>query len=99
MGIIKFLSGFFKSSFAGFGGEYWINVQCDRCGEVIRARLDLNNELSVDYSESEGETAFFCRKVLIGQQRCFQPIEVILKFDQNRKLTDRTVSGGQFVEA
>ena len=31
--------------------SYWIDVQCSRCGEVIRARVDLRNDLSIDYNE------------------------------------------------
>lgn len=75
-----------------------ITVQCNRCGEVIAAPVDLRNDLSVDYDEGTGATSYVCRKVLMGRQRCFQQIEVTLHFDQGRKLVDQQVSGGKFVE-
>ena len=89
-----------------FGGDakdnkdssFWIAVQCDRCGEVIRTRIDRSNDLSAEYGEGESETAYFCRKVLIGKQGCFMPIEVILRFDAKRILIEQQITGGKFVE-
>ena len=98
MGIFKKLSNMFKVSGGTARPVYWLKVRCDRCGEVIQNRVDLNNELSVEYGEEEAETTYLCRKVLIGEGRCFQPIEVILKFDHKRQLIDRQISGGQFVD-
>jgi hypothetical protein len=77
---------------------YPITVQCSRCGEIISAPVDLRNDLSADYDESTGATTYIGRKVLIGRQRCFQQIEVTLRFDQGRKLLDREIGGGKFVE-
>ena len=75
-----------------------ITVRCQRCGEIITAPLDLRNDLSVEYDESTGATTYLCRKGLMGKQRCFQTIEVTLTFDENRKLIDRQIQGGTFVE-
>ena len=53
----------------------------------------------MDYWPKSGEqTAFFCRKVLIGEQHCFHPVEVELKFDAKRKLVERNITGGEFVD-
>jgi len=98
MGVIKMLSGFFKSPARNTDRDYWIEVKCNRCEEIIQGRVDLSNDLSVDYDENNDEVTYFCRKVIIGQQRCFQPIEVILKFDRNRALVGHTISGGKFIE-
>lgn len=75
--------------------EYWIFARCHRCGEVLKARVNLNNDLSVDYEDKT--TTFFCRKVLTGESRCFQRIEVELTFDQNHNLMSREIQGGQFI--
>jgi len=88
--------------FAGLAQEsqdssFWITVQCDRCGEVIRTRIDMINDLSAEYGEGEEATAYICRKVLIGRQRCYRPIEVMLTFDAHRKLIERQITGGKFV--
>jgi len=74
---------------------FWVIVRCNRCGEIIRSRVNLSNDLSAEYGGSR--TSYVCRKVLLGESRCFQQIEVVLKFDENRKLFDRNVSGGEFV--
>lgn len=75
---------------------YWIAVRCNRCGETLRARVDLRNDLSIEYGDSA--TTYFCRKVLIGEGHCFQRVEVELTFDADRRLINREISGGQFVE-
>ena len=74
-------------------------VKCDRCGEVIEGRINLSNDLSLEYgSMNPAVGGYYCRKVLMGTGRCFNRIEVELKFDPQRKLRDKQVSGGQFVE-
>ena len=75
-----------------------ITVQCNRCGEVISAALDLRNDMSAEYDESSGATTFISRKTLMGRQRCFQQIEVTLHFDSQHRLISKEVVGGKFVE-
>jgi hypothetical protein len=95
---------FFKSLSRLFIGRtpgsnlYSLAVQCNRCGEVIRAQVNLSNDLSVEYDDKGNVTSYFCRKVVIGKQRCYQPIEVTLTFDANRKLVERKIKDGKFVE-
>jgi len=60
--------------------------------------VNLSNDLSVEYSEDEKVTGYFCRKLLMGKQRCFQQIQVTLTFDAHRKLIGRNVEGGKFVD-
>ncbi|MBP6180172.1 MAG: hypothetical protein KA480_17785 [Anaerolineales bacterium] len=87
-----------------FGGSparpekrYFIfTVKCMRCGEVIEGRVDLDNDLSVEYAE-DGES-FHARKVLMGENKCFQRIEVELTFSSTRELTSKQVSGGEFLQ-
>jgi len=97
MGFMKKLSRLFTGS--PKDNSLWIAVQCDRCGEIIRTRVDLNNDLSAEYGEGEGETAYYSRKVLIGKKGCYVPIEVELKFDAGRNLMDKQIKGGKLVDA
>jgi hypothetical protein len=82
---------------------YMLIVRCSRCGEIIESRIDLKHDLSVYYDDvPEMETSsttprYFCRKTLIGKERCFQRIEVELTFDQNRNVLDRQIAGGEIV--
>ena len=73
---------------------YTFQVKCKRCGEVIKGRIDLDNDLSLN-DEGNG---YIVRKGLIGGNRCFQQIEVELNFDSSRLLQEKTITGGTFVE-
>jgi hypothetical protein len=77
--------------------ERWVYVQCARCGEPLRARVDMRNEPSL---ADDGET-YIVRKGLVGsgKRRCFQTVEVTLKFDANKQEADRQVGGGRFLTA
>lgn len=97
MKLIKKLVNLFDGS--SKNSAYWITVQCGRCGEVIQTRIDLNNDLSVEYGEGEKDSTYFCRKVLIGKKGCYLPVEVELKFDSRRNLVEKQIKGGKFVDA
>lgn len=93
--------GFLKKLFGGGTAKsekryYTFNVKCNRCGEVIEGRVDLDNDLSLDY-EGDG-TVYFVRKGLVGNNRCFQQIEVEMKFNPARTLIEQQAQGGAFVE-
>ena len=75
---------------------YVFQVKCKRCGEIIEGRVDLDNDLSVEYEG--GNNVYFGRKVLMGNNKCFQQIEVEIKFTSDRQLIERGVTGGTFVE-
>ena len=88
-----------KKAFSAPGGGnrgYLVNVRCNRCGEVITTRVDMMNDLSKDFDTGQ----YWTRKVLVGsgEARCFQQIEVTLTFDKNKRLIERTIVGGQFLE-
>ena len=75
---------------------YSFTVQCDRCGETIQGRLNLANDLSADYDGDR--VVYHARKVLMGGGSCFQQVEAEFHFDASRKVIDRQVTGGHFVE-
>ena len=95
MSFLKKLTSLFPSPMLGDERGYWIYARCNRCKEVLKARIDLYNDLSIDYDDPK--MGFYSRKVLMGTSRCFQQIEVNLKFNEKRKLTDSQVSGGQLI--
>jgi hypothetical protein len=96
--------GFLKKLFGGVATKpqktyYVFQVKCKRCGEIIEGRVDVDNDLSVEYEA--GGDVFYVRKVLMGagSNHCYQQIEVGLKFDKNRKILERRIeTGGDFVE-
>ena len=91
--------GFLKKLFSGAPAKrdknyYVFQVRCNRCGEIIEGRVDLDNDLSIEFEDDR--EVFHVRKGLIGNKRCFQQIEVELKFDSSRQLMEQQVTGGQF---
>lgn len=98
MGFFQKLSRLFSpSSQRVEDASCWIEVCCSRCGEVIRARVDLRNDLSIDYDEKGGVSGYHCRKVLIGSGRCYQQIEVALSFGPDHRLSSQDVRGGKLM--
>lgn len=95
MNILKRLANLFSAPSRASSPEYWLYVRCHRCGEAIRGRVNLYNDLSAEYEG--GQTTLFVRKVLTGEGRCFQRVEVELTFDANRKLLNREIQGGLFI--
>ena len=77
----------FKSLLSGRAGPcgssepaYWVYARCKRCGEIIRSRVDLRNDLS-----SGDQGGFSVHKTLVGSERCFARVEVTLTFDEERR--------------
>ncbi len=77
------------------GRNYWFYVRCEACGEVLRGRIDMYNELS----QREDAAGYIVRKTLIGSQRCYRPMDVVFYFDENRRLAEQEIRGGEFVSA
>lgn len=94
MSLLKKLFGG-SSSTSPQKNYYVFSVKCRRCGEVIDGRVDLNNDLSVEY-EDDNEV-YYSRKTLMGSGKCFQRLETEFKFSSTRALIEQQVSGGEFV--
>jgi hypothetical protein len=79
------------------GTYYSFTVKCSRCEEIIHGQVNVNNDPSLEIDD-KGKEYYICRKVLVGNQHCFQRIEVIFKFNEARRLLDRQIIGGEFVK-
>jgi hypothetical protein len=99
MGILKLLSTLFTPA-AERPARYVmpLRAQCLRCGEILTGEINLANDLSAEFDDNGG-TTYLCRKVLMGTQRCFQPVELTLTFNAARKLIDQQVTGGKLLPA
>ena len=73
---------------------YWVYVRCRRCGEALKTRIDLYNDLS-----PRDEGGYVVNKTLVGDRRCFERIETTLIFDENRRLIGREIQRGDFIRA
>jgi len=90
---------FLKKLFSGSPAKpekryYTFSVKCLRCGEIIEGRVDLDNDLSVEYESNRD--VYYARKMLMGNNKCFQRMEVELKFTSTRELLEQHVTGGEF---
>ena len=93
---MNFLQKLFGGASARLEKRYHpFKVKRLRCGETIAGRVDLDNDPSVEY-ESGGE-AYYVRKVLMGNGRCFQRVEVAFKFTPARSLIEEQITGGEFI--
>jgi hypothetical protein len=95
------MMGFLKKLFSSAPARperryYFFQVKCNRCGEIIEGRVDLDNDLSIEFEADRA--IYFVRKGLIGQNRCFQQIEVEMKFTSSHELLEQETKGGTFVE-
>ena len=96
----KLVSLFSPSQARREGNVLWLYVRCNRCGEVIRNRVNLTSEASAAAYDDRGRpTGYLVRKTLVGSRRCYQPIEVTLTLDARRQVVEQAIEGGQFVTA
>jgi hypothetical protein len=93
---MNFLQKLFGGSSAKPEKRYYtFSVKCLRCGEIIKGRVDLDNDPSVEYEE--GGEVYYARKVLMGENKCFQRVEVTFKFTSTRTLVEQQITGGDFI--
>ena len=98
MNILQKIQKFFREANRPQIPFYDLTVKCKRCGEVIHARVNLYNDLSVEYGEDDKTNTYICRKELMGEGHCFQRVEVKLVFDAKRNLIEKEITGGEFIE-
>jgi hypothetical protein len=67
-------------------------VKPNGCDEIVRVRIDRNNDLSLD----DDNKSYVVHKLARGT-KCFQTVEVDLYFDQNRRLVNSELQHGVMV--
>jgi hypothetical protein len=97
MSLFKKISEYFSTPSMVDEAGFWVYVRCNKCHEPIKSRVNLHHDLSVDYDGPKGQS-YFSRKTIVGSSGCFQRIEIELTFNHKRKLANREISGGTFIE-
>ncbi len=72
---------------------WYMYVQCGKCGAPVAIRVDLRNDLSVDY-ETNGR---YVRKEIMDST-CFQLMYATVHFDGDGKATSQTIERGKFLD-
>jgi len=73
-------------------------LHCNKCGEVIRVRIDRRWDLEQEFDEGGGDaaTGYAARKEVMGT-KCFQMLRLTVQFDRGYHESDKQLSGGTFV--
>lgn len=73
-------------------------LRCNKCGEVIRVRIDRRWDLEQEFDEGGADAAsgYAARKEVMGT-KCFQMLRLTVQFDRGYHEADKQLSGGTFV--
>lgn len=74
----------------------FLYVRCGRCGAPVRVRVNLYNDLAVEYDDRENVSGYRLRKEIMDS-RCFRLLYADLTFDRNRRELGRQIEGGEFI--
>ena len=77
---------------AGDANGIYFYVRPTNCDEVVRLRIDRNNDLSL----ADDNNSYVVHKVVRGT-KCFQSVEVDLYFDSGRRLVNSELQHGALV--
>ncbi len=69
-------------------------VQPHRCEDVLRVRIDMNNDLSL----TDDNSSYWVRKLVSSSNYKCNQVELTLTFDTNRRLIDSQIQGGTMVD-
>jgi hypothetical protein len=86
-----------RPSSADDSNGYWVYARCRRCGEPLKARVNMMNEPS-----QEEDDTWIVRKQLSGSGKnyCFQTVEATLHFDAKKQdLLSAEATGGTLISA
>jgi len=81
------------SGVSGDPAGMYFYIQPDNCDEVVRLRVNRDNDLSLN----DDDSGYWVHKVVRGA-KCFNGVDVDLYFDMSKRLKDSTLKGGKLVE-
>ncbi|HEX6289442.1 MAG TPA: hypothetical protein VFZ66_09645 [Herpetosiphonaceae bacterium] len=70
-------------------------IKCQRCGSPVHVRIDLHNDLSAEYGDTEAEGYHLIKEVM--DDRCFRLMRAELQFDARRREVSRAIEGGTLI--
>jgi hypothetical protein len=82
---------------SGVDNAFYYYVRCARCREVIRVRVDRANDLAAEFDGNrDSPTGYTVSKGVVGK-KCFRTITLTVLYDGNRRESERSIDGGEFV--
>jgi hypothetical protein len=82
---------------AGDPNAYWVYVQCAKCGEALKVRVDRRYDLMQEFEDQDRVSGYSLHKDIIGSNRCFQPIQVTQRLDAGHKVKSQEITNGHFL--
>ncbi len=92
--------GFLRRLFGGGQGPaeesgLHLYVKCKNCGTPVHVRVDLRNDLSADYGDTDAEGYTLNKEIM--DDRCFRIMRAEIQFDARKNEISRQVEGGTFI--
>ncbi len=78
----------------GGGSAMYFYVRPARCDDVVRVRIDLNNELSLN----DDSSGYWVRKLISSSNYRCGRAELTLYLDTSRRLLNSEITGGELVD-
>ena len=82
---------------AGDANAYWVYVQCAKCGEALKVRVDRRYDLMQEFEDQDRVSGYSLHKDIIGSNRCFVPIQVTQRLDAGHKVKSQEITNGRFL--
>ncbi len=70
----------------------YIHVRCGKCDTPVRVRVDKRHDLRRDY-----DTNTYTVRKDVMDDRCYRRFHFTLGLDENYRITEREISGGEFI--
>ncbi len=97
MGLLDSLKSLFPPPSGGDANGYFIYVQCSKCGEALRVRVDRRWDLAQEFGVNDRVCGHTLNKDIIGSGRCFQAIHVHQELDGGYKVKKQEITNGKFL--
>jgi hypothetical protein len=90
--------GFFKGLFSTNRNNNIINIflKDNKCGHKIRVVLRKSYDIQRVYDDQDQEAAFMINKLIICD-KCFNKINIDIKFDKRYNILSRKIDNGEFI--
>ena len=84
------------SSIPGLSGGFFLNVRCNVCGEEFHLFINTSTDLFQNF-DAQGGLSYSLKKEIVGVH-CRNLIQVRMEFDGAKKLLEKEIENGEFIE-
>jgi len=100
MGLLSKLSSLFggakDKSVDSDGRALYFYVKCNNCGEKIRVRVDMFNDLAQEFDDNDRTSGYALEKDVLGNN-CFRMMHLHVAFDSGKRITEKSIENGSLI--